>query len=227
MDKRTIRRRLTESPDGLLPKGWVERIDRGTFNTSTGTPTRRESFWRLTPKGRAQIQTHAQAAVAAVSYDEQYPAKPTMPRSRTIEHDHLVAQTVIAMVCAARRQYGLAAVFVRFEMKLNPFANAPFADAFLIIHKSDQASAHPIPWSRDFPTCTEDTALFAIEADNDTEPLSTIQRKAVNYANMLDDPRWQKQWRQIHRVVPRIVWVAPNQDRLRAIAQTDSVSFVL
>jgi hypothetical protein len=151
--ERTIQRRLTQDNDSLAKRGLIARIDRAGGN-GDGMPTRGVAWWRLTEEGHRYIRTHGQFPSNNLGHDEQYPARPAAIRKGRLQHDSLVAETVICLVEAARAQgRELSGLFARLELKLNPFHSAPWADALVVCHTTQgQPDSHPIPWTRNRPT---------------------------------------------------------------------------
>jgi hypothetical protein len=196
--ERTIQRRLTQDADSLAKRGLIVRIDRAGGSDDSGMPTRGVALWRLTDEGHRSIRTHAQYPSNNLGHDEQYPARPAAIRKGRLEHDAMVAETVVCLVEAARtRGGGLSGVFARLELKLNPFHSTPWADALVICHIApEQLCPHPIPWTRDLPTGGERDWTFMVELDRATEPLATIGGKAREYATMMADQRWRRHWEE-------------------------------
>lgn len=220
--ERTIQRRLTQDADSLAKRGLIARIDRAGGSDNSGMPTRGVALWRLTDEGHRSIRTHAQYPSNNLGHVEQYPARPAAIRKRRLEHDALVAETVVCLVEAARAQSsGFSGVFARLELKLNPFHSAPWADALIVCHIGpEHANAHPIPWTRDLPTGGERDWVFFVELDRATEPLATIGGKAREYATMMADVRWRRHWEErFGGRQPRLLWVVPDARRCTQVQQ--------
>lgn len=214
--ERTIQRRLTQDADSLAKRGLIVRVDRAGARDENGMPTRGVAIWRLTDEGHRSIRTHAQYPSNNLGHDVQYPARPAAIRKGRLEHDAMVAETVVCLVEAARAQgSGLSGVFARLELKLNPFHSAPWADALVVCHITpEQPISHPIPWTRDLPTGGERDWVFMVELDRATEPLATIGGKAREYATMMADKRWRRHWEErFGKRQPRILWVVPDARR--------------
>lgn len=214
--ERTIQRRLTQDADSLTKRGLITRIDRAGVVDDSGMPSRGVAWWRLTEEGHRHIRTHAQYPSNSLGHDEQYPARPAAIRKGRLQHDSLVAETVVCLVEAARAQgRSLSGVFARLELKLNPFHSAPWADALVVCHTSqEQSGSHPTPWTRNMATGAEDDWAFVVELDRATEPLATIGGKAREYATMMGDQRWKQHWTErFGSQLPRILWVVPNAQR--------------
>ena len=88
----------------MLPGRRFARIDRADTVDDNGMPSRGMAWWRLTEEGHRYIRTHAQYPSNSLGHDEQYPARPAPIRKGRLQHDSLVAETVVCLVEAARAQ---------------------------------------------------------------------------------------------------------------------------
>lgn len=216
----TIHRRITQDNDSLTRRGFIERLDQADYDHASGTATRTPSSWRLTDAGIAHIKHHAQFPANAIGQDEQFPARLNLIRKGTVEHDRQLAETIICLIETARERWCITGIFIRFEMKLNPFHRAPIADAVVVFSGNPTTPSdprHPLPFTRDKPVRDEACVVFVLEMDMDTEPIATINGKAIAYGKMIYDRRWQQAWRSQFGAPFHLLWVVPTPRRRDAI----------
>lgn len=101
----------------------------------------------------------------------QYPAQKRRPG--LIPHDARAIEAVVRLIELAR-PHGLSGVFVARELRLNPQRPRPVCDALVVIQLGSFDRPNLVPWSGDPAIADEARVRFAVEADNDTEPLAVI-----------------------------------------------------
>lgn len=220
----TIQRRLTQDADSLVSRGLVERLDQADYDHTTGTATRLPSAWQLTSAGIAHITHHEQFPANVLGKDEQFLARLNRIRKGTSAHDRQLAETIICLIEDAREHWCITGIFIRYEMKLNPFRRAPIADAVVILSVKDTSETprHPLPFTRDKPVRHDDDGcvVLVLEMDMDTEPLATIQGKAIAYGQMIYDQRWEHAWKASFGSPFELLWVVPTVRRRDAVRET-------
>ena len=198
----TVEKTLTRlAKDGLIDKRpWSIR------DPQRGTTVPQLARWSLTSAGHALVKS-----------SDQYPLKPASARqTRLIAHDARTTEAIVRLIEIGRRSR-LSGVYVGHELRLNPQERRPICDALLIIQFGMFDRPNLVPWSSDPPIALEGRMRFAIEADNDTEPLAVIAGKAQAYRRLDEDDVWATAWIQRFGTLPIPVWVAPSEARVNAI----------
>lgn len=198
----TVEKTLSRLHDeGLLTRrAWSVR------DKQRGVTVPQLARWSLTPKGHAQVRRSAQ-----------YPAKPAQVRQqRLIAHDLRTTETIVRLIELGRSS-GLSGIYVARELRLNPEEKRPVCDALVVMQFGSFDQPNLVPWSSDPAIEDERRLRFAIEADNNTEPLGVIAGKANAYRRLDEDNVWRAWWTRQYGKLPVPLWVAPTEARAAAI----------
>jgi hypothetical protein len=115
------------------------------------------------------------------------------------------------------RRSRLSGLFVAHEVRLDPEEKRPVCDALVVIQYGTFNQPNLVPWSSDPAIEGEGRVRFAIEADNDTEPLGVIAGKARAYRRLVEDNAWAAWWQQRHGPPPIPLWVVPSKARAQTV----------
>jgi hypothetical protein len=148
---------------------------------------------------------------------DQCPARPATPRQqRLIVHDLRTTEAIVRLIEIGRRSK-LSGIYVAHELRLNPEEKRPICDALVVVQFGTFDQPNLVPWSSDPVIEDEGQLRFAIEADNDTEPLGVIAGKARAYRRLDEDDAWAAWWMRQHGPLPIPLWVAPSEARATTI----------
>lgn len=187
--------------DGLLAKrAWSIRDEQRNVTVP------QLARWSLTPEGHRVVKA-----------SDQYPAKPAQVRQqRLIPHDARTTEAIVRLIEIGRRSK-LSGLFVAHELPLSPQQKRPICDALVVMQVGTFDQPNLVPWSSDPAIEDEARFRFAIEADNDTEPLAVIAGKASAYRRLDEDDAWAAWWERQYGRLPMVLWVAPTKARATAI----------
>lgn len=162
--------------------------------------------WSLTPAGHKEIKAN-----------KDYPPKPVIPREkRLFAHDARTTATVVRLIELGQR-YGLSGIYIAHELPLNPRQRRPVCDALVVMQFGLTEQPNLVPWTKTPPTGAEGLLRFAVEADNNTEPLAVLGSKAETYRSLATNRDWSRAWSEQHGPLPVPLWVAPTKGRAEAI----------
>ena len=165
-----------------------------------GRPERVGHVWSLTEKGEPAVP------------EERRPLVPAKVRGSLIDHDLVVGALLAALVADLRPQ--LSGLAIEREVRLDPEKRRPICDAVITLRWSAEHSlGGALPWQQGRGLPEERMRAYAVEVDRKTEPLATIQAKALAYRAIREDPTWRQRFGK----PPLPLWVAPDHQRLAAI----------
>lgn len=198
----TVEKILTQlRKDGLIAKrAWSIRDE------ERGVTVPQLARWSLTAKGQALVKA-----------SDQYPARPAPVRQqRLIPHDIRTTETIVCLIELGRRSR-LSGLYIAHEVRLDPEEKRPVCDALVVIQYGTFNQPNLVPWSSDPAIEDEGRVRFAIEADNDTEPLGVIAGKARAYRRLVEDNAWAAWWQQRYGPLPIPLWVVPSKARAKTV----------
>ncbi len=174
----------------LHKEGLVARRTQSIRDERRGVTVPQLARWSLTPTGHTRIRA-----------SDQYPARPATPRQqRLIPHDARTTEAIVRLIEIGRRSL-LGGIYVAHELQLNPKERRPVCDALVVMQFGSFDRPNLVPWSSDPAIADEGRRRFAVEADNDTEPLAVIAGKAYAYRQLAEDDAWAAWWTRPARPV--------------------------
>ena len=190
----------------LHKDGLIARRTQSVRDEERGVTVPQLARWSLTPEGHTRIRS-----------SDQYPARLATPRQqRLIPHDARTTEAIVRLIELGRRSR-LRGIYVAHELQLNPKERRPVCDALIVMQFGSFDQPNLVPWSSDPTIADEGRRRFAIEADNDTEPLAVLAGKAHAYRQLAEDDAWAAWWTRQHGPLPVPLWIAPTPERALAI----------
>jgi hypothetical protein len=190
----------------LCKEGLIDKQSGSVRDEQRGVTLPLLARWSLTAAGHKQIKAN-----------KDYPPKPVIPREkRLFAHDARTTATVVRLIELGQR-CGLSGIYVAYELPLSPRQRRPVCDALVVMQFGSTERPNFVPWTRIPPTSAEDDLHFAVEADNNTEPLAILGSKAETYRSLALNGDWARAWSEQHGPLPVPLWVAPTKGRAEAI----------
>lgn len=199
----------------------------------------------LIHRGRVYVVTPNGEARAKGIFPEQNLAEQRIIRKDKLDildlnHGLRYSDVVLRILEALPAMPYLIGVMSESEVVLAPAGRVPRADGLVILRRySEQyirdrlhagyvagkpvademayCEPHHIPWLRQsWNSASEDQRFYALEIDNDTEPLRTIAEKSQTY-RAANATRW---WQKMGMPFPVPLWVTPDARRLEKVLRT-------
>lgn len=190
----------------LYKQGLLDKLSGSVRDEQRGVTVPLLARWSLTAAGHKEIKAN-----------KDYPPKPVIPREkRLFAHDARTTATVVRLIELGQR-CGLCTVYVARELPLSPRQRRPVCDALVVMWFGSSPQPNLVPWTRVPPTGAEGHLRFAVEADNNTEPLAVLGSKAETYRSLAVNGDWSRAWSEQHGPLPIPLWVAPTWTRALAI----------
>lgn len=190
----------------LHKEGFIARRSGSVRDEQRGVTVPQLARWSLTPAGHKEVKT-----------SDQYPAQPAVPcKPHLLAHDARNTEVIVRLIELGRRSE-LSGISVAHELPLNPTQRRPVCDALVVMQFGSFDRPNLVPWSSGPVVTGEGRMRFAIEADNNTEPLSVLASKADPYRKLVGSHAWARWWAEQHGPLPVPLWVAPTWMRARAI----------
>jgi hypothetical protein len=190
----------------LSKEGLLDKHSGSVRDEQRGVTVPLLARWSLSAAGHREIKAN-----------KDYPPKPVIPREkRLFAHDARTTATIVRLIELGQR-CGLSGIYVAHELPLSPRQRRPLCDALVVMQFGSIEQPNLVPWTKLPPTGAEGHLRFAVEADNNTEPLAVLGSKAETYRSLAINGDWSRAWSEQHGPLPVPLWVAPTKGRAEAI----------